>query len=185
MVETYLIVFTICGVFCAWLIILESKYIPLPKSESKKVYESKTKNYKEYKGEEWKSISYRYRQSKNWRCEQCELNLDANRHLLHTHHIDRDTLNHSPTNLKALCIKCHHEQPYHDFSKSESFIEFHKKYKTNSFWNTIERKPAIYRDDIELSKPITTSKKRRAKDFSLTLEKRQAAREKLAALPRR
>ena len=82
---------------------------------------------------EWKGISFQYRRMKGWTCEDCGLNLVRHKHLLHTHHINRDKKNNEHSNFRALCVKCHSRQPFHyermstKFAKEIEFIEVLKK----------------------------------------------------------
>lgn len=61
----------------------------------------------------WSQISERYRSSQNWICEGCGVNLDAHRGLLHSHHKNGVISDNSPSNLKALCVVCHKQEPDH------------------------------------------------------------------------
>ena len=61
----------------------------------------------------WPEISRRYKERKNFTCENCRVNLSGDRRLLHVHHINGVKTNNSPANLKALCIECHRQQPDH------------------------------------------------------------------------
>lgn len=75
----------------------------------------------------WRGISYLYRKSMKWTCEQCGLNLDTHKNLLHTHHIDRNKKNNNRSNFSALCVDCHSRQPFHYEKMSTKFkkeIEF-------------------------------------------------------------
>ena len=60
-------------------------------------------------------VSDKARAGKNWKCEECRLDLSVKPHrrYLHTHHIDGDKSNNSAENLKVLCIGCHAEEPLH------------------------------------------------------------------------
>ena len=58
-------------------------------------------------------ISLNLRAKKKWICECCEGDFSDSREVLHTHHIDGNRGNNRPTNLKALCIVCHANQPLH------------------------------------------------------------------------
>lgn len=62
---------------------------------------------------DWSSVSRKYKESRNWRCEECYVNLydKRNRRLLHVHHRDNDPKNNSSWNLIALCVICHSERP--------------------------------------------------------------------------
>lgn len=62
----------------------------------------------------WHEISQNFRANKNWTCEQCGVNLSGYRALLHVHHIDGVKRNNSLTNLRALCLECHSQQPMHE-----------------------------------------------------------------------
>ena len=77
---------------------------------------------------DWAGISYLYRKSKKWTCEQCGLNLATHKRLLHTHHIDMNKKNNDRSNFSALCVECHSKQPLHyermaaKFAKDIEFI---------------------------------------------------------------
>jgi hypothetical protein len=62
----------------------------------------------------WREISDSLRESVNWYCEVCNINLARSRHLLHVHHIDGVKSNNSRSNLKVLCKACHRMAPLHD-----------------------------------------------------------------------
>lgn len=62
----------------------------------------------------WNEISYNYRFSKNWICEQCGVDLKSHKYLLQTHHINSQKNDCRNANLKALCVDCHTHQPMHD-----------------------------------------------------------------------
>jgi hypothetical protein len=64
-------------------------------------------------------ISEKAKAARNWRCEECGLNLSlkANRRFLHTHHIDGGKSNNSLDNLRVLCIGCHADEPVHQHMK--------------------------------------------------------------------
>jgi hypothetical protein len=75
------------------------------------------KSFIENKGhyaDNWKEISAKYRESKNYVCESCAVNLGQHKALLHTHHIDGNKRNNTEGNLQALCVDCHRKQPLHD-----------------------------------------------------------------------
>ncbi|GGY39046.1 HNH endonuclease [Bacterioplanes sanyensis] len=65
----------------------------------------------------WKEISRDFRQSHNWSCDHCNVNLQSHPALLHTHHINGVKRDNRPENLKALCIDCHRKQPQHDYMR--------------------------------------------------------------------
>lgn len=62
---------------------------------------------------DWVSVSMLYRASKNYTCESCGVNLTSRKGLLHTHHISGNTHDNRLSNLKAVCVLCHHNEPYH------------------------------------------------------------------------
>lgn len=62
---------------------------------------------------DWGEVARRYRERKNFTCENCRLDLRNAPHLLHVHHVNGVKTNNSPANLKALCIQCHSQQPDH------------------------------------------------------------------------
>lgn len=74
-----------------------------------------TKRANEYTSD-WKSVSAQFRASNNWICESCGIDLSdpSHKHLLHTHHINGQRRDNSPSNLKALCKDCHSKEPYHE-----------------------------------------------------------------------
>jgi hypothetical protein len=63
---------------------------------------------------DWQDISLAFRRKKKFTCECCGVNLNDQRHLLHTHHINSDKQNNYEHNLKALCIDCHRKEHRHD-----------------------------------------------------------------------
>lgn len=63
--------------------------------------------------EDWQQKSQAFRASRNWTCENCQVNLADQRRLLHTHHLDGNKRNNESSNLKALCADCHRKQPMH------------------------------------------------------------------------
>lgn len=62
---------------------------------------------------DWDRISEAARTRRDYRCEQCGVDLSTHRHLLHTHHIDGVKSNNADSNLKVLCVDCHRQQPLH------------------------------------------------------------------------
>lgn len=61
----------------------------------------------------WRTISSQYRQSRQWRCEDCGLNLTDYPHLLEVHHRNGVKSDNDPRNLKAVCRECHAKQEFH------------------------------------------------------------------------
>lgn len=63
---------------------------------------------------DWSSISASYRKKQRYICQACGVDLNSERHLLHTHHKNRDKGDNREKNLIALCALCHQKQPYHE-----------------------------------------------------------------------
>jgi ribosomal protein L40E len=77
--------------------------------------------------------SRRYRAENGWICENehCWVDLSdpSYRRYLHTHHINAQKYDDRRENLKALCIRCHAEEPMHEHLKySPEYGEFMKIY---------------------------------------------------------
>ena len=64
----------------------------------------------DYASEEWKKRSLDCRKKANWTCQECNINLESNPHLLQAHHKWGTKFN-DPQDLIALCIRCHAKQP--------------------------------------------------------------------------
>jgi hypothetical protein len=75
--------------------------------------------------------SKQYRIQKDWICEKCRVDLSAPAHqkYLHTHHGNGLKYDNQEHNFKALCIRCHAEEPMHiqvkNLSLYQSFIEIY------------------------------------------------------------
>jgi HNH endonuclease len=61
----------------------------------------------------WSTIARKYKESRNWTCQKCLIYLGSKEHkrLLHVHHINRNSMDNSHSNLIALCLQCHSAQP--------------------------------------------------------------------------
>ena len=84
----------------------------------------------DYSSKAWRKRSSTCRENAHWTCEQCGIDLKDNRHFLDAHHKWGTKFN-NPEDLKALCIRCHAEQPGHGHEtlKYDSrYQEFMKKY---------------------------------------------------------
>lgn len=66
-------------------------------------------------------VSKLYRESKNWTCEVCGIQLKEKnmQRFLDTHHINGERHDNAETNLKAVCIKCHADEPLHHHVKNQ------------------------------------------------------------------
>jgi hypothetical protein len=75
-------------------------------------------NYTEH--QEWNKISFKYKERCGWKCEKAGCGLDlsskSNRRFLQVHHINGNTFDCRPSNLIALCINHHSEEPDHSSS---------------------------------------------------------------------
>ena len=83
-----------------------------------------------YSSEAWQARSITCRQSANWKCEQCRIDLKDDRYFLHAHHKWGTKFN-DPEDLMALCIRCHAEQPgsgHQLLRHYPAYQEFMKKY---------------------------------------------------------
>ncbi|QQO82126.1 HNH endonuclease [Shewanella algae] len=67
--------------------------------------------------DDWADVSVKYRASVGFRCEQCGVDLNNHKNLLHTHHISGNKRENHPSNLKAFCLDCHRKQPHHDYMR--------------------------------------------------------------------
>lgn len=79
---------------------------------------------------DWNLRSLLCRESANWRCEECgiDLSLRPQRRFLHAHHI-RGTWYNNPEDLIALCIRCHAGQPGHSHMRNlPDYQDFTERY---------------------------------------------------------
>ncbi len=77
--------------------------------------------------DDFEAISRKIRNSSEWRCQRCGINLSApaNRKWLHVHHINGLKYDNDRENLEAICIGCHAEEPNHGHIKnSPDYKEF-------------------------------------------------------------
>lgn len=70
--------------------------------------------------DDWSDTSNKYKDSVQWTCEDCKIQLKDNRALLHTHHINGVKQDNFTSNLKALCCECHAKQSNHAHMKISS-----------------------------------------------------------------
>ncbi len=85
---------------------------------------------------EWNLLSFQCRERANWKCEKCDIDLKADRRYLHAHHL-RGTNHNDPEDLKALCIGCHAEQPFHNMTGLQDYKDFIEKY--GNLWKQLTR----------------------------------------------
>ena len=68
----------------------------------------------------WNQISHRYKETRNWECEECGIALggEDSKRFLHVHHKNGLKNDNGEQNLRALCIGCHAKMPQHQHMKS-------------------------------------------------------------------
>jgi|SRR6516162_4127196 len=82
-------------------------------------------------GHGFRERSHRYRAENGWRCQRCGIDLShpPHRKYLHTHHLNAQKDDDRRENHRALCIRCHAEEPMHKHLKnSPDHGEFMKIY---------------------------------------------------------
>ncbi|KGJ97947.1 HNH endonuclease [Colwellia psychrerythraea] len=62
---------------------------------------------------DWDVLSRKTREKFNYQCQQCALDLNQHKRLLHVHHINGVKSDNSSSNLTPLCCDCHRKQPLH------------------------------------------------------------------------
>ncbi|MFD1383511.1 HNH endonuclease [Rhodanobacter aciditrophus] len=63
---------------------------------------------------DWDQISRNIREKYNYQCQQCGLDLNFNKSLLHVHHVNGVKSDNREDNLRSLCCDCHRKQPNHN-----------------------------------------------------------------------
>jgi hypothetical protein len=62
---------------------------------------------------DWDVVSLKVRKDVNYCCSNCNVSLVDHKKLLHTHHLNGEKGDDSPSNLIPLCADCHRKQPFH------------------------------------------------------------------------
>jgi hypothetical protein len=62
---------------------------------------------------DWDTISANEKAKSKFICQGCHVNLESNKRLLHTHHINGVKHDNSASNLICLCADCHRKEPFH------------------------------------------------------------------------
>lgn len=63
---------------------------------------------------DWDNISYNYRKSKKFICQDCGKDCSKDTSELHVHHVDGMKSNNKASNLEVVCVKCHSKKPMHE-----------------------------------------------------------------------
>ena len=66
--------------------------------------------------ENWDRISDMYRIARNYRCEECGLDMRDFPNLAVVHHVNGSHPEVGPENMRVLCVWCHSKQPHHERS---------------------------------------------------------------------
>ncbi|MGL4672298.1 HNH endonuclease [Cetobacterium sp.] len=62
---------------------------------------------------DWNNISYSYKKSKRFICQDCKKDCSKDTAELHVHHVDGVKSNNKASNLEVVCVKCHSQKPMH------------------------------------------------------------------------
>ncbi len=79
--------------------------------------------------QDWDAISNKYKEKTGFQCEEAncrypDLSDLSMRKYLHCHHLNMDKTNNNFSNLKALCLECHANQPNHSHMKNKTYHEY-------------------------------------------------------------
>ncbi len=102
----------------------------IPKSNISGTFEYDHDQVPIFYSREWDKIARKLKDDREWRCEQCYIDLSTDKKFLHAHHMDGNPSNNSIANIKALCIYCHSKQVLHEHvQRLPDYDEFIRKYK--------------------------------------------------------
>ncbi len=81
---------------------------------------------------DWDTVSRKYRESKNYTCEQCAIQITDTQdyRFLHVHHKDGNKQHNHPKNLQCLCVLCHSKVDDHH---ADNFDKPRMKHQVDSF----------------------------------------------------
>jgi len=67
---------------------------------------------------DWNKIANEIKEAAGWKCENCEHPNDpGNGYALTVHHLDANPQNNDPSNLVALCQRCHLKHQHKDLKR--------------------------------------------------------------------
>ncbi len=122
--------------------------------------------------EKWKSLSDQCREKAGWKCEQCGIDLNDNRDLLHAHHV-KGTRYNTLKDLMALCIGCHAEQQpcerHEQLKKENCYQEFIKLHENNWKSGVLQWKSALLQSDLTDGAPVSDAWHQQFKDNGAAL----------------
>lgn len=92
-------------------------------------YKVDTKSVPNVYQQDWKEISSKYKNKVNYQCEgdgcrYSDLSSSNMRKYLHCHHVNMEKSDNNYSNLKALCLACHAEQPNHGHMKNNEYTKY-------------------------------------------------------------
>ena len=67
--------------------------------------------------------------SRNYRCEECKVDLHEHKNLCVTHHINGCHFDVRPENMKVLCVYCHSQKPYHKQATTQELSSLEKLWR--------------------------------------------------------
>jgi hypothetical protein len=82
----------------------------------------------------WKQLSEAKRESSDWCCENCNIELKSKelKLFLEVHHKDKKPLNNKTDNLQSLCILCHADKHPNNYSSGDNLLRIQQFIKFNT-----------------------------------------------------